>query len=405
MFGTWITPFSFLSFPYTVIVMMAFLLGPTLGFIPLYVESVLIWIVGLLLFWIGGLIIALPLGKTIRSKEKRNQSFLYEEASEKWVLMFSWLTIFVLIYATINSINLLGFHALGSDDFAKSYGYGFAGHVKNFSIGLFIFLVGTARRDNVFGLFTMSILIGMYFLYPVKSWLIIPVLAGLIYRVLSSRYKLSIFKILLPLFLGFIIFIISYLIEFGAKNIETIYNIEVYEQLLKHFLAYIFGGILALGEVVRTKIANFHGNSHVIFAPFVNLYSVIFSGDLISHGSHTFSVISLDGIKKSNVHTFFGTLLINLGYFSTMIYVIYSGFIAYVLFALAKVTRNCWFIVTWSFIGVMLSLGWFEYYFWLLAAIEVPTYCAILGFLFWLLGHRYSKRRYSLKLFVSNPTI
>lgn len=405
IFGTWITPFSLLSFPYTIIVMTAFLLAPALGFISLYVESVLIWIAGLFLFWLGGLIIALPLGKTIRARKKRNQLSLYEKTLGKWVLMFAWLSIFVMLYAALNSLRSLGFHGLGSDDFAKSYGYGFAGHVKNFSIGLFVFLVGTVRRDNVFGLFTIFILIVMYFLYPVKCWVIIPVLAGLIYRVLSGRYKPSICNILLPLFLGFNLFIIAYVIEFGAKNIEAIYNIEVYKELFRHFVTYIFAGVLALGEVVRTMVESLNGDPHIIFTPFVNLYAVIFSGELISHKCQAFSVISLDGIKQSNVHTFFGTLLINLGYFSSMIYVVYFGSIVYVLFALAKVTRNCWFMVIWSFIGVMLSLGWFEYYFWLLPAVEVPVYCAILGFLFWLLGRRHPRRRHSGKFLALNPTV
>lgn len=98
IFGTWITPFSLLSFPYAVVVMTAFLLTPALGFIPLYVESVLIWIVGLLLFWIGGLTISLVLGKTIRTKKKKNQPVLYEKRSEKLSLILAWLLIPLIIF-------------------------------------------------------------------------------------------------------------------------------------------------------------------------------------------------------------------------------------------------------------------------------------------------------------------
>jgi len=403
IYGTWITPFSLLAFPYTVVVITAVLFAPALGFISLYVESVLIWIVGLLLFWLGGLMIALPLGKTIRAKAKMNQPFLYEKESQKLVLMLAWITIPVMVYGLFVSLRSLGLQEVGTDEFAKSYGYGFVGHIKAFSFGLTVYLIGTAHRNNIFGLFTILILIVLYMMYPVKSWVIIPVLAGFIYRVSSGRLKLSIFKITLPLLLCYVFFNVAYLIGFGAKNPETFYNIEAYEQLLTHFIFYVFGGVLALGNVSQTGVTNLCGDPHVIFAPFVNLYAFISSGDMISSVTEHFSVISIYSAKASVVHTFFGTILINLGCFYGIVYVVFLGVFVYGLFAIAKVTRNCWSVVLWSFIAAMLFLGWFDFYFKQLSFVEVPAYCAVLAFLFWLVVQRYEKRRDPEKSLILNP--
>jgi hypothetical protein len=393
IYGTWITPFSLLAFPYTIVVVTAFLFGPTLGFISLYVESVLIWIVGLLLFWLGGQTIALPLSKAIRVKGKRNQPFLYEKKSEKLVLIFAWIAIFMMSYGLLISLGTLGWQEIGTNDFSKSYGYGWVGHFMCFSMGLTIFLIGTVRRGSILGVLTIFILIALSLMYPVKAWVIIPVLSGFIYRALSGRIRSYVLIIALVLFIVYVIYNVAYLIGFGVKNVESLYNMGTYESLFKHFCSYIFGGVLSLSEIVREGIEKFDGDPHLIFAPFVNLYAFIFSGDMVSSIYSHVSVISIDGNKISNVNTLFGTLLINLGYFGTLVYTLGLGLLAYMSFALSMLTRNCWAGVIWSFIGALLSLGWFDSYFGLLSVVELPVYCAILGFLIWLLSTADFKRR------------
>ena len=393
IYGTWITPFFLLAFPYTIVVVTAFLFGPTLGFISLYVESVLIWIVGLLLFWLGGLTIALPFSNAIRVKAKRSQPFLYEKESGKLTLILAWTTIFVMCYGLLISLGTLGWQKIATDEFAKSYGYGWVGHFKCFSMGLTVFLIGTANRKNVFSLFTIFVLIVLYMMYPVKCWVIIPILAGLIYRASSGRFKFSITKNTLFLLFIYVVFTAAYLIEFGVRNIETIYNIDTYKQLLRHFVAYIWGGALVLGEFVRAGTPNINYDPRAIFEPFVHLYAVIFSGDIVSYGTGYSSVITFDGGKTSNVLTLFGSVLCNLDFFPSIVYVLCVGGVIYGLFVIAKITTNCWAVVTCSFLGAMLVLGWFGFYFKFLSVIELPVYCAILGFLSWLFGQGYPKTK------------
>lgn len=53
-FGTWITPFNVLAYPYATVVFLILVLGHGLDFVPLYAPSLFVWIAGLFLFWASG---------------------------------------------------------------------------------------------------------------------------------------------------------------------------------------------------------------------------------------------------------------------------------------------------------------------------------------------------------------
>jgi hypothetical protein len=392
IYGTWITPFTLIGVPYTLVSITAFFFGPVLGFITLYVESIIIWEIGLFLFFLGGLLVALLLLKPLRSRNRTDRQFLYEKKSDRWALLLAWMTIFVMAYGLYNSIKSLGWQQIATDEFGELYGYGWVGHFRNFSMGITIFLIGTVNRRHKFKIFTILILIALYVMYPVKSWIAIPILAGFIYRFSCGRLNPSFSKLALLLLFGFGFFNLSYLISFGVQDFNSAHTIEMLEFIVKHFVSYLFSGVLALSNVVQTGLSNLEYNPRVIFAPFLNLYAIIFSGELINNVSDHFSEISPYLNKTSNVHTFFGTILINLGLFSSIVYVIFSSFFIYGIFAAAKVTRNCWIQVVWVLIGSMLSFGWFEFYLWHLPAIEVPVYCFFLGILSWLVRPTYQTK-------------
>ena len=210
IYGTWITPFSLLAVPYTIVVMTAFLFAPALGFISLYVESILIWVVGLLLFWLGGLTIALPLSQAIRVEANRNQPFLYENKSEKTALILAWVSIPVIVYHFFNSLGFVGgLPGIGTEEFASTYGCGFGAHLMVLCMMLFIFFIGTSRKSKKLALFTIAIIAVLILLRQVKYGVILPLMAGVIYRALSGRFKFSITKITLFLILIYGYFIIK----------------------------------------------------------------------------------------------------------------------------------------------------------------------------------------------------
>ena len=381
-FGTWFTPFNILAWPYVIVVLLAFFFGPWLGYVPIFMESVLVWIVGLFLFWLGGLLIALPAGSAIRARFKVSTPFLYEERSKGFVLLLAWVCILVL---GSRLLTLGGFVALAREDFAVAYVSGWAGHVMTVGFLMLTVLIGIAHKKDWTTWLTILVLLAMIVLYQTKTWVFMPVVAGLIYRATSGRFKLSVSKVLWAFLVVAVLFSLPYLIGFGAGNRETLSDIETYRFLLRHTGNYIFAGVLSWGETVRQGTRPLHSEPTYILGPFVNLYRVVVSGRLISDVSSYFSIIDRTGTIDSNVHTFFGTILLYMGWLSTAALVVWLGVLLYGLFALAVAKRNCWIAAAWSFLAAGLAFGWFDYYYRSLAFVEVAAYGVALAAIAWLI--------------------
>lgn len=391
LFGTLFTPFNILAFPYTAIVILAFFFAPTLGFIPLYMESVLVWIVGLFLFWLGGLAFTFKTGKLVRYNLKLNKPFLYEEQSERYVVVMAWLAIFVMSYDFFVTVNAVGgLSNLTTVEFRMSYGRGLPGYIRDFSYLLFVFLVGTLNRNKKINIITVLVLYILYISNPVKTWIMLPLVGGLIYRTISGRGQISLKNSLKIFLISYIAFNLVYLIGYGFNNVDNLFNVEIYYNLAVHFTHYFFAGVLAFGEVVRLGISIPDNQGHLIFNQFVNLINFIYSEEIISVVTDFF--LDIGNGKDSNVHTLFGKLLMFLGYFGSIVYSLILGFISYFLFGAAITTRNCWVFVVFLFIASGLAFSWFEFYFWHLVFIEVPVYGLILSRLIKFLGKRYVKR-------------
>jgi len=375
-YRTWVTPLVLLAWPYAVVVLLTFFFGPLFGYVPLFMESVLVWVAGLPLFWLGGLPVALLGGGRIRAETRAPSPLVHEEKSKRLALLLAWACILGLM---LRFLQVGGPAAIAREDFLVAYVAGWAGHVMTVAFLLLAFLIGVAQRKEWALWLTILVLLGMVILYQTKTWIFMSIVAGLIYRVMSGRLRLSLSKVPWALLTVAILFSLSYLIGFGAGNRETIFDPATYRFLLRHSGSYIFGGVLSWGEAVRLKTTPLHGDALYVYGPFVNLYRVATSGDLVSDVSPYWSLIDRAGTRGSNVHTFFGTLLMYLGWLRTVVHVLGLSLVFHGLFALAQIRRNCWIAAAWSFLAAGLSFGWFDYYYRSLAFLEVTAYGIALG--------------------------
>src|SRR5215469_14319256 len=146
LFRTWFTPFNLLAWPYTVIVVLAFLFAPALGFVSLYPPSVLIWIIGLLVFWATGFVIhcVLDCGPD-RSvgRHEINRAF-FDNSATKIATSVSIAIMPVLalnLYRASGSVG--GWMQAGSYDFKVAYEHGLAAHALQLALPLCIYLMGS----------------------------------------------------------------------------------------------------------------------------------------------------------------------------------------------------------------------------------------------------------------------
>jgi oligosaccharide repeat unit polymerase len=381
LFGRWITPFSLISIPYTIVVGIVFIFAQKFSFIPLYMESVLVWIFGLFLFWIGGVFVALVDINAIRHAIKVQPQILYEDKFEMHFLIVSWITIVIMATKLwLSIISVGGIQFIGGRAFAEIYGIGWVGHVMDFSKLLLIFYIGTAKKEKMLQIITSIIIIFMILPYQSKGSIMLPLISGLIYRVLSGKTTIHFGKIIVYFGIICLLFVMSYFIGYGGYIGEALYNIDNYKFLAYHFLSYVFSGVLAFGDVIRSGITIQESDKYLIFAPILNIYAVFTSGNIVSIVTDYFSDISYLG-KDSNVHTLFGTLFMFLGHFGFIVYIFIFSLIINTFFAIAVTTKNCWFLSVFSLMAGGLIFGWFEFYYWSLTMYEVPVYGIILAHL------------------------
>src|ERR1035437_6525929 len=284
-FGTFLTPTTILAVPYLGIAVLAFTVGPALGYVPLYTPSLIVWTCYVALFWGTG---HLATG-FLPQAALRASPVLNEESARPLALTAAWIAIPILAYATWAASNSVG----GLQDFQgvayrDAIMYGWVGHVLVFSYPIFIYLVAVVRRRNVAlcGV-SVGLLLILMVLRPTKSWVLLPLIAGLLCRERIGRFRLSLWKIVAVILLMYCLFNATYLIAYGASNPGVFTDPEVYSELFRHVGDYFFAGVLAFGVHMQ------NGGAYVPFPVsaygfFMNLAAAIAGNPTVSDVSQEF---------------------------------------------------------------------------------------------------------------------
>lgn len=384
IYRTWLTPFVLLAGPYTVIALLAFIIGPVLGFVPLYTPSVVIWIAALLAFWLGGASVAVPLiRQQPRTMRRLHTSLQYEVRSRKLMFLLSWLCVLTLVVAAARIIrDMGGIAGLGTDAFTTLYGSGFTGHIFTVTQLLLVYWIGTYRRLRALDIVTILAVAGVNILYQGKGALLLPVLGGIIYRLLTGRLRLTWRSVILVAVMGYVLFNAIYMLTFSTVDPTAILNSDAYLALFYHFWTFLFAGVLGFSEVIRQGL-ELSAPPSLLIEPVINLVALIFHKNLLgsSVSGFDYMIIHPGYGKLTNVITMFGVMQAAVGSLGTLLSAWIMGAIYYALFVFTVRTRNCWLLVAYSFLAAVLCFGWFSYFFSLLTYIEIPVLCVILAIL------------------------
>jgi oligosaccharide repeat unit polymerase len=394
IYGTWLTPFALLGYPYAIVVVVTLLFARSLEFAPLFVPSIAIWIVGLFIFWLGGFVLGWgifglnrgPANTTSPSPAiSKSKS---ETWSVKWAVRSAWIITPILFLGFLSVLRESGgWLELGGIDFRTNYAFGVHAHLLVFGLAIVIFLLGTYGRGNRGQLLAVAVLMIFVVASRVKGTMFQPLIGGLIFRALSGRSRLPLRKILIIIPCSFLAFISIYVLTLAITSVDAATDLDIYSVLSRHYFFYLFAGPLCLGEAVRTHVTNVGGDWHAIFSPLINIFRTLLgSRALVLAGSSIDKGMIIDfqatwSLGESNVYTFFGTLYLYLGTLGGVLYVCAASLICYGLLIHAKITKSEWGLVGYSFIGAQLFFGFFELYFWYLTSLELVTYSLILAFI------------------------
>lgn len=362
LFGTYITPITVLSVPYLLVVLLAILIGPALGFLPFFYPSLWVWIIGLPIFWIPGFILsAIFLQKT--NIFNYPYSSINSTKLDNLILNLSLLAILILISGLIKSYNI---SKVGSEIFRESFGSGLSGHTLIISKLFFIYLIVRFRKIN---LLPIGLLLGFYFLYGVKGWIFIPLLSGILIRILLKKTKINFSLISKILVFGIIVFYIVYRLALGPTMPLNFVFVQ--------FFRYAFAGVLGLSEFIKHQ-GEFGIGPSVIINPIINLYLKISGSGIFNKYDSVNTFIGAD--MNSNVKTIFGTIYLYAGLTWGCVFTLLVGAISYLFLILTIKTHNIIFLIIYGTFLTMFLFGFFDTYSSNLFFYEFPIFGIVLYF-------------------------
>lgn len=388
IFGTWLTPFNLLSFPYTVVAVLAFLLAPALGFVSLYSPSIVIWEVGLFSFWLIGALMGWGFFggiRTFRPFAAATVSQVREESSTRLAILVAWICVPLMAYGLYESQrDAGGWMQLGSYDFRVDYSHGLGSHAVVLSMALLIYLMGTWKTGRKLQLLTSGVLFIFLFASQVKGTLIAPLIAAVVFRAARGDLRLTFKKLLAAVGVSYVAFNAVYLLGFSLADPAALGDSQVYISLSRHYLYYLWAGVLSFGDALRIGVGYVGGPWYEIFSPFINLFRfLLHTGHLVPAGSPHELGMNIDliigGFQGVNVYTMLGTLYFYLGPLGALLVLIGVALTVYGLLLACRLRGSLWLLTLYCALGSWLVLAFFEYYFMYLTFLELAGYCLLLS--------------------------
>jgi hypothetical protein len=388
VFGTWFTPFNFLGYPYMVVVVSAFLLAPPLGFVSVYTPSILIWIVGLLLFWGTGFTLGLICDFRTGSRLGAfgSKPTPTDDSTTKLVTKIAWATVPFMAFSLYKAQAATGgWFEIGSYDFKVAYVHGLSAHAVQLAQPVSVYLLGTYRKKHNLQFAAIVVLLLFQFLTFVKGTILSAIIAAMIFRAVRENLKVPVKKIIICLVITYVVFNAVYLVGFSVVDPSTLSDPSVYGVLARHYMYYLWAGVLSFGQALRTGVGRIGGPWYVLFAPFINIYRALLGAGpvLIAISPQELGMdvdlTNASTVLGSNVYTMLGTLYFYMGALGAVLVMIVFALLSYALLLVCKIRDNDWLLCLYCIFGSWLVFGFFDYYFASLGFPETVVDCLLLS--------------------------
>lgn len=366
IYGSKITPVSVLTIPFIIVLTITTLYSEKMGMVPLYDPCLIFWNIGLISFWIPSLIFALLFRKNINLKKHPNYN---PNNLKHFDLFFKTLGTIVAFICLIGLFK--GYLKYKSLSFGDELAGGLIAHaavlLRIFIVYILIFK--KLAKGNYLYKFIFLVGITYSLIYTVKSWLIIPLVAGILGNIIVNKKKFKVYYfIVVPIF-AFIVFFLTYSISLN--------NNAPLDFIFRHIFFYINSGILSLSEYYKNN-GEIGISIEFLFQP---MYNILYKLSGINVNSVVSDIANNIGVKSlSNVKTFFGTIFIYGGFIGGSFVSFIWGSISYLFLNLSRLNEQPFFIVYYFLLIAALAMGWFDIYFNNLGYYEFLMWIVILSF-------------------------
>ena len=373
MWRTMYTPLNLLMLPYALVLFLTILMSGNWGIAEFYYPSLIVWMVGLLIFAAPSYLLAIVMRDKIKKWETCS---INDNMSMKYLNIFTSILLLLFLYRFFVVYSMRRF-MIGTEDFGELFCQGIWGHLHRLlHVLLILYVYKYDKKHRYYLIFIFGILF-VTFMYGVKSWILIPLMGGLCMRLYTGKMKLHLSLIIKVLVLGFLVFFVSYFLSlFIAKEGNA--KIEVVLKFIVDiFVHYFVSGVLGWSQDLQMGILE-HPNFDSLMINILNIVSLVTGDEFIDAINPVFIH---NGIKGSNVRTFFGTIYINSNLFQFVLMTLVFSFISYLSKIWAIVSKSVYVNTMYFFFMGLLFMGWFEIYYYHLVMIEVPMWIMII----WLL--------------------
>ena len=377
MWGTLYTPLNVLMLPFAAIALISIVVVKIYSFYPFCYDSLLLWEVGLLVFFIPSALIRFLMPKNVDfSFAKKHEEF----SIKHFVVVLLPILALYGLHILRSAQQMQSAAAIGSDDFAEQTStFGPWAHVFVIVIALEIFcfqLISRKRWWLIFGIL-LCVLYGV--IAQVKGWVLIPIFAGVFVNIFSGRLKLNIKNIGTVCLVGFGFFFLSYYLSLVVSKNEQMSD-EVFFFIFKNFTHYLTSGVLGLSMDMGRGILE-PSNPDYLYTPFVNIYCALTNQPITTGISQYYIVTTWQGLY-TNIRSFMGTIYIYGGPLWGTLTILLFSTIGYTIRAFRVVKRSSVLIPLDAWYCAILFMGWFDYYFALLKPYEILIFLWLLPYLF-----------------------
>lgn len=369
--GTLLTPLNILMLPYLVVLLISIAMAGKFDFVEFYYPSIMVWNVGLVLFAIPSFVIA---GFAQKNNYPLHHTDVKDEGMPLIFVCIGCVLVLAFSYRMVSCMHSSKYLP-GSDEFAEEFaGYGFWGHLKrlgNVMLMLYIFYLN--KKQWWIWVFVV-VLTGVSVISMVKGMIIIPCVVGVLLRLASGKMHITTRFVVILALSSVAVFFVTFSLAFVVVNNEAIDD-EVAQWILQRFVHYFSSGTLGLSVDMQLDFPD-KGPFSVVWTPFINIWNQIAGdGEILSPVN---PVYFNTGISLTNVRTVFGTLLIYTNPVQFALYTLGLSAMCYTLKMLSIKFDNLFTNTVFYYFCSLLAMGWFEFYFFHLDVIEIPTLIILL---------------------------
>lgn len=377
--GSMYTPLNFLMVPYLLMLLLSISISGNLGFVEFYYPSILIWCCGLLIFALPSLTFAFIL----RRRQINFDMTLPNGEMPKLLVLLSG--VIIILFALRLYMMMRGPYPIASEEFGENFaGRGFWGHLRQLALPLLIMAIYFLEKKRLWLWLIIIPIIIIAFLYQVKGWVIIPCLAGIALRVCTGKTKMKL-SIILYVVLGAVsFFALSYVMTLTVGGDKELGE-DVIFFIFRNVVHYLTSGVLGLSVDMQNGFPD-AGEFDSLISQVLNILNVLSGSDEIVASLN--QLFYNTGFNLTNVRSFFGTIFINSNYLSFFLLVLFISTCMYMLRIAVLKFRNVYIYTIYVFECGLLFMGWFDYYFGNLTALELPCLVLALWFVVELFGKR-----------------